>query len=440
MKPTNKYQRFIVAENEKIKPLSYAQERWMEQRTTWRYATNHYKKTCCLECNHQWEGNFPEKKKTIKCPSCKKTLREMTYNGRGTNTEGHGVIFDKVGAISVVRIVYVRKYLSKNELPTFQTVEVARKFYDPINRKYSIMNVGMNGMMGSYQGGWNLNKELSLKRANPTDYRTRIGYVADIYPNKKIPKEITRMGFTFKNHTKISHDDFMWGIVTDPRCETLLKNGEHEFLEMAIYNNLSDDLWTALKICFRRYYHIPSKNVQDYADYIRLLSYFGKDLHSDKYVCPEDFHKAHQRLVAKKERINRKQRELDKIANHKRQVERAKKQNNDYIERTKRYFDLLISDKNIVIEVMKSVDEFIEVGKDLKHCIFQSEYFNKKNSLVLSAKIDGVAVETIEVDLNTMKVSQSRGFDNKITKLTPKIIKMVEKYIPEIKKLHQKAA
>ena len=440
MKPKTKYDHFILEESAKLKPLSDAQIKWMEQHTVWNYATNHYKKTCCLECNHQWNGSFPDTKKTVKCPSCKKILREHGYYTGGANTEGHGVIYDRVGPISVIRIVYVRKHLHKYKVPSFQVVEVARKFYDPIKRKYSIMNVGMNGMMGAYQGGWNLNQEMSLKNALPTDQRTRIGYICDTYPNKRIPKEISRLGFTLKNKTKISHDDFLYGIMTDSRCETLLKYGEHEFLEMAIYNGMSDDLWSALKICFRQYYHIKSKDVQDYADYIRLLTHFGKDVRSPKYACPEDLHIAHQRLVRKRDAQLRKEREERQRLNLIEQTESAKKYAKKYIKRTKRYFDLLFTDRNIVVEVMKSVEEFMHVGDLLKHCIFTNEYYEKTESLILYAKRNGEIIETIEVNLNTMKVTQARGYDNKASKYNTRIVKLVNKNLVQIKKLHKKAA
>jgi hypothetical protein len=35
-------------------------------------------------------------------------------------------------------------------------------------------------------------------------------------------------------------------------------------------------------------------------DTVRLLDHFDKDLLSTKYVCPDDLHKAHNKLVAKK--------------------------------------------------------------------------------------------------------------------------------------------
>ena len=55
------------------------------------------------------------------------------------------------------------------------------------------------------------------------------------------------------------------------------------------------------------------------------------------------------------------------------------------------------------------MDEFYEEGKAMHHCVYTNAYYNDENSLILSARIDGERIETVEVDLQTLKVVQSRG-------------------------------
>ena len=45
----------------------------------------------------------------------------------------------------------------------------------------------------------------------------------------------------------------------------------------------------------------------------------------------------------------------------------------------------------------------------MHHCVFDNAYYLKENSLILSATIEGRRIETIELNLDTLKVVQSRG-------------------------------
>ena len=55
------------------------------------------------------------------------------------------------------------------------------------------------------------------------------------------------------------------------------------------------------------------------------------------------------------------------------------------------------------------MQEYIEEGQALHHCVFTNEYHLKEKSLILSASIAGKRIETIEVSLETMEVLQCRG-------------------------------
>ena len=63
----------------------------------------------------------------------------------------------------------------------------------------------------------------------------------------------------------------------------------------------------------------------------------------------------------------------------------------------------------------------------MHHCVFDSAYYLKKDSLILSATIDGKRIETIEISLKTLKVIQSRGVCNKNTEYHDQIINLVNK-------------
>ena len=54
-----------------------------------------------------------------------------------------------------------------------------------------------------------------------------------------------------------------------------------------------------------------------------------------------------------------------------------------------------------------------EEGEAMHHCVYKMGYYKKENSLILSAKDKkGKRIETIEIDLKTFKVVQSRSVNN----------------------------
>ena len=73
----------------------------------------------------------------------------------------------------------------------------------------------------------------------------------------------------------------------------------------------------------------------------------------------------------------------------------------------------------------RMVQEHLEEGTAMHHCVFSNEYYLKENSLILSATIEGRRIETIEVNLDTLKVVQSRGVCNKNTEYHDQIVSLV---------------
>ena len=96
------------------------------------------------------------------------------------------------------------------------------------------------------------------------------------------------------------------------------------------------------------------------------------------------------------------------------------------------FFGITFTDGVIQVKVLESVQEYLEEGKALHHCVFSNEYYLKKQSLILSARIDGKRIETIEVSLETMKVIQCRGLQNKNTEYHDRIIDLVNRNIRQI--------
>ncbi len=151
-------------------------------------------------------------------------------------------------------------------------------------------------------------------------------------------------------------------------------------------------------------------------------------MRSPKYLVPDDLHKAHLKVVKLKTKQDEKLR-LEK------NIKEAMKYEEQYLKDKAKYLGIIIQEGNIVIHVLQSVQEFAEEGATMHHCVYACNYFKKKDSLILSASVDGKRTETIELNLRTFEIVQSRSICNKNSKYHDKILKAVKGNINLIKQV-----
>lgn len=214
------------------------------------------------------------------------------------------------------------------------------------------------------------------------------------------------------------------------RCyETMAKIGLKDlFFSIVKHGKSPDRYWPSIKICNRHGYDIKQPNI--WLDHIDDLMYLGLDTHSPHYVCPENLMEMHRIInarAAKKRAKERTEKELAKLGK-----EKAR-----FIERRSRFFGLSFHGQNVTIVCIKSVDEVAEEGMLLHHCVFNNGYYKKPDSLLLSARDNSsqMPVETIELDLKSFRVLQSRGNCNQSSPFHDEILSLVNNNIPAIRKL-----
>lgn len=203
-----------------------------------------------------------------------------------------------------------------------------------------------------------------------------------------------------------------------------MKAGKIEEMKYFLANPCNaDEFWASYLIAGRHRYHI--NNIGMWCDYLRMLKNLGKDLRNPKNICPEDFIEAHDRLSRKiEDRRRREREEADRRRNEERLL--REKENEEQFKALKsKFFGLVISDDEISVKVLESIEEYCQEGHTQHICVFSSSYYLKKNSLVLSARIGGTIIETVEVDLQTLRVVQCHGKYNKDTEYHDRIIDLV---------------
>lgn len=253
---------------------------------------------------------------------------------------------------------------------------------------------------------------------------------------------------------KIDFDVIFRSVNAHPYNETLMRKDldiwkackYHE----AVYDN---KLMSAVKITIR---HGHSAYLYDslWWDMIEFLLYLKKDLHNPSLVCPPNLKASHDKLMLavqnRKRKMSEKMEKLRQIQEEKRTLaymeEQAKHEKENkkkakalasiYIARRKQFFDLDIASGVIHINVLRSVEEFFEEGKEMCHCVFANGYYdvNKKpNCLILSAKVNGQRMETLEVDLSSFTVVQCHGKHNINSAYHDAILNLIRENMWQIK-------
>ena len=210
---------------------------------------------------------------------------------------------------------------------------------------------------------------------------------------------------------------FIPALLTDSRVETLLKAGSTDHLRYFLGNKRTfEELWQSYKIAVRNGYEIA--DISLWSDYVDTLRRLGKDIHNPKYLCPTDFKGEHDRRHEELLRV----REREEIEQKQKKAMEDEKR---FKELKSKFFGICFTDGTIQVHVLESVQEHLDEGVSMHHCVFSNAYYLKEDSLILSATIEGKRIETIEVSLRTLEVVQSRGVCNKNTEYHEQIVNLV---------------
>lgn len=430
MKAKTKIQKQIIAIDKKVPKLSEKQKQWAKKTCHSYYAfRNNAGTITCMICNHKWKSvttqGWQDEIMTQKCPNCKSQLKIRSTPYRTYNEEKTFCIVTTIQNHQLIRIFTMNSYFKTSEKPRSYIAEQSRVY---INEKGKFVIVGYsraNGWYGSSRwfGDWSVKHNDTIYAHNQHwDY---------YYPTMRWLPIVKRNGL--KKYTKIlTPFDTAFLLIKEPKAETLYKANQMELFTTCVYPErllLIKKYWNTLKILIRRKVFIS--NAKDYLDYLELLEFFGKDLQCDKYICPDDFHKAHQHYVKKKRVYIVKQKEKERL-------EQMLLENDKYVSHIQKFKDLELKEKNITIKVIDSVFEIERLGNLFHHCIHTNDYHKKKNSLLLCGYHKDKPMETIEFNLNKFTIIQSRGLQNKASKYNKKIIETLNNNITMIKKLSKR--
>lgn len=415
MKPKTKIQKRVASLSYKIAPMNLKQKEW-----AYKYCFKHQARrlksgtTTCLECGYKWLEKS-DTSNECRCSNCGTLLSIEDTKKQIFKQSQYFSIITKCKEFQVLRYFYIDK-TSRVGLPTYHNcMEVVQHWIAPNGKSEVVARTrNMNTM---YYDLWNWSSDLEIRREH---FAHSINAKAT-YPYKHYIAEVKRNGFDGDYHG-IYPNTLLKLILSSNKMETLLKSKQFELLNhfSMMNHNMVDKYWNSIKICIRNSYIVTDASV--WCDYIDLLKYFEKDIFNAKYACPTNLSLEHDRYLKKKREYQRKQ-DIERM-----RIEML--ENEEHFQKDKsKFFDITFSDEEINIEVLDSIQAYFDEGTRLHHCVHTNKYFLKEDTIILSAKKDGVSIETIEVSLKNFNIVQSRGLLNQNSEYHDKIIELVSSNI-----------
>ncbi len=409
MRPRNKFEQAVLAQSKHLRPITKAQTQWAFRECIEHYAYRLPKgNTTCMDCGHSWQLDAPTEHCT--CPHCGAGLQVVTTRARKLQQKHYFTVLTTSGGYQVLRMYLLIVGMEKGYRAVSSVMEIGQYWWDESGRQTI---VAIQRTLGRYVDSFAYYAPMAIRRDNEA-YQC-VAH-CPLYPRTKAIDTLRRNGFAGECHD-IAPSVLIPALLTDSRVETLMKARRYEHLRYFLSRARKiDTYWQAYKITLRRGYGIT--DIALWCDYIDMLKRLGKDTHNAHYVCPENLQEAHdkaqRKLQTQREREAEAQRRQKALENEERfQALKSK------------FFGIAFTDGTIEVRVLESVQEYLEEGQALRHCVFAANYYLKEDTLILSASIKGKRIETIEVSLETLKVIQSRGLCNKNTEYHDRIVDLV---------------
>ena len=424
-------------------------------------------KVICLECGHEFTSESCNIDGTIECPVCHKKLKIEWTRKKAYDNGLFSAITNEYKGFQVIRYFWIQKWKNNysdgarnyvSEVMQIWVDENGKKVYLAKPLKMFPNSVRNPFRESVYDPDTDTYKDSDLEIRRPlkgTGYCgfniSNLGYsklkiisLAKFLKQRGVKKGIGSFPYNYY------FDDFI-ELILSPLAEVMYKKGMKKLLLSFAHDKFwqkDEDLSKriqALKIALRHKYFETHKLYDkqdnrigheyervlysDWSDLIDQIIRMGLDYRSPKYVCPENLRELHNTLLKKENKKKDEETKLEKL-------ERNRKMNNSYIEARKKFFNInLVDEKNkFSIQVLKSVDDFYEEAERMHHCVYENKYYDMErhpNSLILSARVGEdwnnpeKRLETIEINLETYTIIQSRAVNNGVDKLHNKILALI---------------
>lgn len=332
-------------------------------------------------------------------------------------------VHSNMAEFMVRRLYRVYKFTDKST-DHFFFVEIMREFNDGERKLY----FGKQRTMGCYYDCFLYNSELQLSSTHKNyaynDITMLFPLSMDSVPEDNTCNRVKCVCSDPKELARI--------ICNNSVAETMYKEHNPIFSHL-MYRTYLKETCRAYTIAKRHGFVFNDETIPLWLDMVYAIIVCKKDWHNPVYIAPKDLRATHDRFIrmmVRKQQENRLTREYNKVQ---RELERNKTINEQYVKRRKRFYDMVLTDGLISCRVLEDVQAFREEGEAMQHCVFKCRYFEKPYSLILSARINGERIETIEVDLTNYQIKQCYGKHDLFTIHHQRIVDLINAQMDTIK-------
>lgn len=347
------------------------------------------------------------------CPECGQLIEIKDTKERVIRDKSYFNVITTMEDYQVIRMFLMMVEMRKGMKAKPAYLEIGSYWIDD---KGNTTVVGLQRTLGHYIDSFAFGSPLEIRRDNDAFQRISDEWV---YPRIKETDTIKRNGFNGSCHY-IHPVSLFQELLTNPKAETLMKANEIELLRYLCirpaYKADIDTYWNSIKIAMRNGYKV--KDAQMWIDYIKMLERCGKDIQSPKYICPADLKEVHDDYV---EKVNR-QRRKELLEKDRQQAIEDKAR---FEELKSRYFGLAMTDGEIEIHSIDTIDDYYKIGERNHICCGSAKYFLKEKTLTLTAYIGNKQIATIEISLDDYQIIQCRAFANGICEYTEQITAII---------------
>lgn len=421
MRPRTKLQKQVAGLFPKMRPLTEAQRKWADEKCFGSMGYLCGRKVWCERCGHVFEIENPTHSQITgeTCPACGRELKVELSRCRKKRRDSSLSVITTCKGFQVLRFFEATIYAQKGVPAEVYLDELFQNWITPDGRD---VVVGRSLESINYNLRFTGSPLQIRASGHPEAYAMEGIY---LYPRTSIIPELRLRGWIPDwRGRSIPHYHLMKALLTYPKVETLLKAGQYALAENVAQYGIPDDMWPSVRICIRRGYIV--KDAQTWRDMVTILSRLGKDIRNYVYVCPDNLKEAHDRWDAKFREMKMR-RDLEKMR------ESLAEKNAAYAERMKDVLSINLTEGSLSIRPLQTQLEFWEEGEYMHNCVYSAKYYERKHSLIMTARVNGRRMETVEVDTAKCVVRQSRGVCNSTTEWHDKIINLVMKNMPKMR-------
>lgn len=411
--------------NKKLKPITEKQKAYFISKLKHPFLTKSGVTVCPMCGQHFVSGK--KRDEAVECPTCKS--KGIIKHNKRIVDDIYYCTTEKVDEFQVIRmyVVYVsyhydRDFEGKHFYIDFS--ECYRNLINEMGRVYDYAR-GLKPFAGYRKDPYDWSKDLHLYKYKFTGYNY---YICDqtpftCYPYGSVQPWLRKRGLTanLNHYDYISPLMLMKELLSNPIAETIVKRKEYRWFHLS--RSLLNTMWRQIKICFRNHYY--PEDISMWYDTMKMAKEVGFDIMNPKYVCPGDLKYFHDQMMKKKQK-------LDAKRAHERMLEKLKRKEADiksYNEWVKRFYPICINGSGFEIRVIPCAEDFFELGEKMHQCLATSEYYNNRESIVLSAWLNGKVIENAEVRMEDFKIIQCFSNHNTFSEYHEQILDLINSNI-----------